>query len=287
MSAGPAKAPILQGKPQRRVPRHAASVPVDITILRSGVPDCIPGRTLNLGEGGMGAILAAEVRLGDTVGVEFRLPDLPVRLQAKAIVRHQQRLRCGLEFRSLSPEQLAMLRYWCHAQRGLSSLTKPTTRSEHAVPASLEAARKEARQHSRSYARLWAVLVLLSTIGAVGWWQWHRAWQELEAQLPGWHAAQSPQRLQIPPEEMEQLVIDRVDPIYPEEARTAGITGVVVVEAVIGADGSVRQVRPVSGPPLLAPAAADAVKWWRFQPYQVNGKATEIETTVSLDLRPQ
>ncbi|MBV9574256.1 MAG: energy transducer TonB, partial [Acidobacteriales bacterium] len=41
--------------------------------------------------------------------------------------------------------------------------------------------------------------------------------------------------------------------------------------------------RPVSGPAVLTTAAADAVKWWRFQPYRINGKPVEVETVISVD----
>ena len=54
---------------------------------------------------------------------------------------------------------------------------------------------------------------------------------------------------------------------------------------VIGRDGSVEKVTPVSGPDVLTTAAVNAVRWWRFQPYVVNGKAVEIETTLAVEFR--
>src|SRR6266849_6797685 len=111
MSAAAAQAPAPTAV-RRRVPRYPVAVPVDVTVLRSGVPDTVPGRALDVGEGGVAVVLAGELRPGDSVGVEFRLPNLGLPLQAKAVVRHQASLRCGLEFRGLSPEQQAMIRYW-------------------------------------------------------------------------------------------------------------------------------------------------------------------------------
>ena len=58
------------------------------------------------------AVLAAEFRPGDSVGLEFRLPDVSAPLRAKAVVRHQAQLQCGFEFLGLSHDQQASIRYW-------------------------------------------------------------------------------------------------------------------------------------------------------------------------------
>jgi len=57
-------------------------------VLRSGAPASIPGRSLDLGEGGVAAVLAAELQLGEWVAVEFQLPNASQSLQTKAVVRH-------------------------------------------------------------------------------------------------------------------------------------------------------------------------------------------------------
>jgi outer membrane biosynthesis protein TonB len=62
---------------------------------------------------------------------------------------------------------------------------------------------------------------------------------------------------------------------------------VVLLETVVGADGSVVDARPLGGPEALAPAAIEAVRWWRFQPYRVKGKAVAVETTVAIEFRTQ
>jgi protein TonB len=84
---------------------------------------------------------------------------------------------------------------------------------------------------------------------------------------------------------MQELLIHRVDPIYPEGARKAKIKGVVALDVVIGTDGNVTEVRPLSGPDELTSAAVDAVKWWRFKPYVINGQPVEVKTTLAMDFR--
>jgi protein TonB len=54
---------------------------------------------------------------------------------------------------------------------------------------------------------------------------------------------------------------------------------------VIGIDGTVREIRVVDGHPLLAPAAVEAVKIWKYKPYYVKGKPVEVETTVTVSFR--
>src|ERR1700675_1057252 len=71
---------------RRRIPRYSVAIPVDITVLRSGAPANIPGRSLDLGEGGVAAVLAAELQLGEWVAVEFQLPNAAQALQTKAVV---------------------------------------------------------------------------------------------------------------------------------------------------------------------------------------------------------
>ncbi len=72
-------------------------------------------------------------------------------------------------------------------------------------------------------------------------------------------------------------------PAYPPEASAARVEGEVVVSAVVGRDGSILEARVVSGPPALCEAARQAVQTWRFQPYEIGGKAVEIITTARVD----
>ena len=71
-----------------------------------------------------------------------------------------------------------------------------------------------------------------------------------------------------------------IDPFYPDEARAAGVQGVVVLEITIGEDGSVIDARVVRSVPLLDQAALDAVGQWLFEPTLLNGEPVEIEMNV-------
>ena len=81
------------------------------------------------------------------------------------------------------------------------------------------------------------------------------------------------------------VLLHRVEPEYPEQAREQKIQGVVVLEVRVGADGAVQDVQAVSGPPLLIKASADAVKQWRFKPHTSNGHLVEMQSRVTLNFR--
>jgi len=72
-------------------------------------------------------------------------------------------------------------------------------------------------------------------------------------------------------------------PVYPQLAKAARSQGVVKLEAIIAADGSIRNLRVVSGPPLLVGAALDAVKQWRYHPTLLNGVAVEVLTEIDVN----
>jgi TonB family protein len=83
----------------------------------------------------------------------------------------------------------------------------------------------------------------------------------------------------------ESMVVRRIEPEYPEEARAEGVQGAVVLHVRIGGAGGVEDVKPLSGSPLLVPAAMAAVKQWKFKPRVVDGKAAEMETTVTVNFK--
>jgi TonB family protein len=82
-------------------------------------------------------------------------------------------------------------------------------------------------------------------------------------------------------------LLARVVPDYPEDARQQRIEGPVVLNTLVGTDGSVRELTLISGNPQLVQAAADAVRQWRFQPHRSKGEPAEFETqiTVNFSLR--
>src|ERR1039458_2072961 len=100
------------GPSRRRVPRFLLQAPLDVTVLRSGIPDTVPGRSVNVCERGISAMLAGELVPGEAVGIEVRLSQAMDSLRTRALVRYQDKLRCGLEFVGLSAEQRAGLREW-------------------------------------------------------------------------------------------------------------------------------------------------------------------------------
>ena len=290
MSAVPS--PALENAPQRAFPRHRIQVPLDLIALRSGVPETLPGRCTDISEAGVGAVVAGELSAGQQVAVELRLPNVGVPMRARAVVRYQSRLRCGLEFTSLSVEQREMICYWVYrstlepARVSLQVDQRPADTVENldaAKAADAVTAPQPAATHSaRIRIGRRALLVLLACIlalAALAWWQWQRSWGELESR-PG---AQS--GLRVSPETMEKRILTKVDPLYPESARQAGMEGMVVLEALIAPDGSVRRLRPLSGPDPLAQAAIGAVQSWKFEPYLSSGQPVEVETTIAVEFR--
>lgn len=120
------------------------------------------------------------------------------------------------------------------------------------------------------------------------WWHWNRGWEDLESSLQKDERtiqASEPQA-HVPAEAMAKLVTHRVDPDYPEAARPAKLQGVIVLDVVVGRDGSVVDMRAVNGPEVLARAAMDALRWWRFEPYRVDGEPVVVETTVAVEFKP-
>jgi protein TonB len=78
------------------------------------------------------------------------------------------------------------------------------------------------------------------------------------------------------------LLIQKTAPAYPPLAKAARVSGTVVLQATIGKNGSVGNLRAVSGPAMLRQSAMDAVKKWRFRPYLLDGEPVEVETTVNV-----
>jgi TonB family protein len=78
-------------------------------------------------------------------------------------------------------------------------------------------------------------------------------------------------------------LISQVEPVYPPLAKQARIQGAVVLSAIIGKDGHVRDLKLVQGHPLLVPAALDAVRNWVYRPTTINGEATEVRTEININ----
>jgi TonB family protein len=79
------------------------------------------------------------------------------------------------------------------------------------------------------------------------------------------------------------LLLHSVNPDYPAEAIPQKLRGPVVLQAIIGRDGSVEDLKIVRGSFILCKAAIAAVKQWRFQPYTLNGHATQTQTMITIN----
>jgi TonB family protein len=335
------------GPSRRRVPRFQVQAPLDVTVLRSGIPDKVPGRSVNVSERGIAAVMAGELTAGETVGVELRLPLVTDPVLARALVKYQDKLRCGLEFLGLSAEQRAAIRDWAKEAKAETETTaspmpapetkipeikKPETKipetkktetkisgtrlpeTKTADAGEIKETRKETKKEAKPEAKpeakkevarvptpeppkkkrlggawvVWLILILFWTAVAAGilWWRWNREWAALESGLNGdpTTAAEKAQA-QVSAEVMEKLVVHRVEPVYPAEARQQNLQGIIALDIVVGRDGSVVSMHALNGPDVLARAAMDALRWWKFEPYRVNGEPAVVETTVAVEFK--
>jgi periplasmic protein TonB len=81
------------------------------------------------------------------------------------------------------------------------------------------------------------------------------------------------------------MLLTPIRPVYPAIAKAARVEGSVVVEAVISRMGTIESLRVVSGPTMLQSAALEAIRGARYQPYRLNGEATEVQTTITVNFR--
>jgi len=93
----------------------------------------------------------------------------------------------------------------------------------------------------------------------------------------------TPQRVRVSQGVSQGLLVRRVQPNYPPLARQARIQGTVVLHAVISKDGSIENLTLVQGHPMLAPAAIEAVRQWKYKPYLLNGEPVEVDTEVQVN----
>jgi TonB family protein len=98
--------------------------------------------------------------------------------------------------------------------------------------------------------------------------------------------AAAPKTVWLDPDEASGRLVNRIEPEYPPKARSARRAGNVVLEIDVAEDGSVFAIRTLSGDPLLANAATDAVRSWRYQPYRRNDHPMQFHTDVTLNFAP-
>jgi len=92
-----------------------------------------------------------------------------------------------------------------------------------------------------------------------------------------------PQRVRVSSGVEHGLLVSKVNPMYPPDARDQHIQGVVILRATIDKQGNVASLQLISGHPLLAPAAIEAVKQWKYRPYLLNGTPVEVDTQVQVN----
>ena len=259
----------------------------------------MPGRSVNVCERGIAAVLSGELTPGEAVGLEVRLPLVAAPLRTRAVVRYHDRLRCGMEFVGLSSEQQAAIRDWAglakvpaESDTSSAELAGPGAGSEDGLANSdvsepnNSGSGPPAGQSRKRHRAAWTLLLIAAAVSAaVFWWRWNRGWEELESGLASRSVANGEKREHVPAEVMETLLIHRVDPEYPAAARPGRLQGVIVLDVVVDQNGSVVQMRPLNGPEVLSRAAMEALRWWKFQPYRVSGQPVDVETTVAVEFK--
>jgi TonB family protein len=212
------------------------------------------------------------------------------------MVRYQDRLRCGLEFVALSAEQRASIRDWAIEARatteetwlaGAANLTETggSEAPQDGDPPIVQRPSNKAQRKRRGSWWLIAAGIIFCAAG-IWWWRWNHAWQDLEfgVRSSQTSATEKP-RAQVPAEVMQRLLVHRVEPTYPAEARRERLEGTIALDMIIGRDGSVLGVHALNGPEILARAATDALRWWKFEPYRINGETAVVETTVAVEFK--
>jgi TonB family protein len=105
----------------------------------------------------------------------------------------------------------------------------------------------------------------------------------VSAALPLPAIRQSNEPVALSEEAARALLVHTVNPVYPPEALAQKLHGPVVLQALIGRDGSVEDLKIVRGYFVLGRAAIAAVKQWRFQPYSPNGHASATQTVITIN----
>jgi len=95
--------------------------------------------------------------------------------------------------------------------------------------------------------------------------------------------ATTPQRIRVGGVVQAANLIHRTNPVYPPQAKQARIQGVVRFAAIIAKDGTVQDLKVISGHPLLVPAALDAVKQWQYKPTLLKGEPVEVATQIDVN----
>ncbi len=99
------------------------------------------------------------------------------------------------------------------------------------------------------------------------------------------NGSEPPKRVRVSPGVTSGLLVYKVQPVYPPEARRARIQGTVVLHALINKDGRLADLQLMSGPKELAAAAIGAVQQWRYRPYLLKGDPVEVDTEITVNFQ--
>jgi TonB family protein len=100
---------------------------------------------------------------------------------------------------------------------------------------------------------------------------------------PSAMAGSPPERIKVGGNVQSMMIVSKVPPVYPELAKSARVSGVVHLAAVIAKDGTMQELHSLGGPALLIQSAMDAVKQWVYRPTFVNGQPVSVETTIDVN----
>jgi protein TonB len=93
----------------------------------------------------------------------------------------------------------------------------------------------------------------------------------------------TPQKIRVSQGVAQGNLVHQVTPVYPPIAKAARVQGSVQLAATISKDGTIQNLRVISGHPMLVQSALDAVKQWRYKPYFLNGEPVEVETQITVN----
>ena len=93
----------------------------------------------------------------------------------------------------------------------------------------------------------------------------------------------APIRIKVGGNVQGALILKKTPPIYPQLAKSARVSGVVHLAAIISKDGTIQELHSLGGPALLIQAAMDAVKQWVYRPTMLNGEPVQVETTIDVN----
>ena len=96
------------------------------------------------------------------------------------------------------------------------------------------------------------------------------------------HPAKPSGPVAVKAEIMQNQILHKISPVYPEEAKKARIQGKVQLNAVIGKNGEIEELKVVSGPRELQQSAVDAVRQWTYKPFLLNGEPVDVKTTINV-----